>query len=229
MITDTSDLTRNALLRSALSVLFLAVLLFAPGGTLAYWQAWLYGFVFIAGTAALSVYFLRHDPELVRRRMNVGPRAETEPAQKIIMVLVFSGFLLLMIVPGLDNRWHWSDVPTWLVLAANGLVALSFVSFFVVMKQNSYAASTIRVEAGQPVVSTGLYGIVRHPMYSGALLLLFFTPLALGSYWGVLVGVAMLPALIWRLLDEEKVLSRDLSGYTDYCGTTRYRLIPLLW
>ena len=229
MPTNTSDLTRNALLRSALSVLFLAVLLFAPGGTLAYWQAWLYGCVFIAGTAVLSVYFLRHDPELVRRRMNVGPRAETEPAQKIIMVLVFSGFLLLMIVPGLDNRWHWSDVPTWLVLAANGLVALSFVSFFVVMKQNSYAASTIRVEAGQPVVSTGLYGIVRHPMYSGALLLLFFTPLALGSYWGVLVGVAMLPALIWRLLDEEKVLSRDLSGYTDYCRTTRYRLIPLLW
>ena len=229
MTTDTSDLTRNALLRSALSVLFLAVLLFAPAGTLAYWQAWLYSFVFISGVAAISVYFVKHDPDLVRRRMNVGPGAETEPAQKIIMVLVAGGFLLLMIVPGLDHRWHSSDVPTWLVLAANGLVALSFVLFFVVMKQNSYAASTVTVEAGQPVVSTGLYGIIRHPMYSGALLLLFFAPLALGSYWGLLVGVAMLPALIWRLLDEERFLKINLPGYADYCRKTRYRLIPFLW
>jgi protein-S-isoprenylcysteine O-methyltransferase Ste14 len=229
MSTDTSDLTRNALLRSALSVLLMAVLLFAPAGTLVYWQAWLYGFVFIAGAAAPSVYFLKHDPELIRRRMKAGPRAETEPAQKIIMVLVFGGFLLLMIVPGLDHRWHWSDVPTWAALASNGLVAVSFVVFFVVMRQNSYAASTITVEPGQPVVSTGVYGIVRHPMYLGALLLLFFVPPALGSYWGMLVGVAMLPALMWRLLDEEKVLSRDLPGYTDYCRKTRYRLIPFLW
>lgn len=229
MTMETSDLTRHAPRRSALSVLFVAVLLFAPAGTLAYWQAWLYGFVFIAGVAAISVYFLKHDPDLVRRRMNVGPRAETEPAQKIIMFLVSSGFLLLMIVPGLDHRWHWSDVPTWLVLAANGLIALSFVVFFVVMKQNSYAASTVTVESGQPVVSTGLYGVVRHPMYSGALLLLFFAPLALGSYWGLLVGVAMVPALIWRLLDEERFLKINLPGYADYCHKTRYRLIPFLW
>jgi protein-S-isoprenylcysteine O-methyltransferase Ste14 len=229
MNTDTSDLTRNALLRSALSVLFTAVLLFAPAGTLHYWQAWLYGFVFIAGVAVISVYFLKHDPDLVRRRMNVGPGAETEPAQKIIMVLVLSGFLLLIVVPGVDHRWHWSDIPSWLVLVANGLVALSFVVFFVVMMQNSYAASTIRVEAGQPVISTGLYGIVRHPMYSGALLLLFFTPLALGSYWGLLVGMAMLPALIWRLLDEERFLKINLPGYANYCRKTRYRLVPFLW
>jgi protein-S-isoprenylcysteine O-methyltransferase Ste14 len=229
MTTDTTDLTRNALLRSLLSVLFTAVLLFAPAGTLNYWQAWLYGFVFIAGSAALSLYFLKHDPELVRRRMNVGPKAETEPAQKIIMILIFSGFLLLMIVPGLDHRWHWSAVPAWLVLVSNGLVALSFVAFFVVMKQNNYAASTIRVEAGQPVVSTGLYGIVRHPMYSGGLLLVFFAPLGLGSYWGLLIALATLPALIWRLLDEERVSARDLSGYKEYCAKTRYRLIPLLW
>ena len=229
MSTDASDLTRNALLRSALSVLFTAVLLFAPAGTFAYWQAWLYGFVFIAGTTALSVYFLKHDPELVRRRMRVGPKAETESAQKIIMVLIFSGFLLLIIVPSLDHRWHWSAVPVWLVLFANGLVALSFGAFFVVMKKNSYAASTITVEAGQPVVSTGLYGVVRHPMYSGALLLLFFTPLALGSYRGLLVGVAMLPALIWRLLDEERFLKLNLPGYAEYCRKVRYRLVPGTW
>ena len=155
MTADTGDLTRHALLRSVVSVLFIAVLLFAPAGTLNYWQAWLYGFVFVTGTAALSVYFLKHDPELVRRRMNVGPKAETEPTQKIIMLLIFGGFLLLMVVPGLDHRWHLSDVPAWLVLLANAMVALSFAVFFVVMKQNSYAASTITVEPNQPVVSTG--------------------------------------------------------------------------
>ncbi len=229
MTADTSDLTRNALLRSSISVLFFAALLFAPAGTLNYWQAWLYGFVFIASTAAIAIYFLKHDPGLVRRRMKAGPRAETEPAQKIIMLLVVSGFLLMMIVPGLDRRWHWSEVPIGLVLAANAFVALSFVGFFFVMKQNSYAASTITVETGQPVVSSGLYGIVRHPMYSSALLLVIFAPLALGSYWALLVTVLMLPTLIWRLLDEERYLKRNLTGYTDYCLKARYRLIPELW
>jgi protein-S-isoprenylcysteine O-methyltransferase Ste14 len=229
MTADTGDLTRHALLRSGVSVLFIAVLLFAPGGTLNYWQAWLYGFVFVAGMATLSVYFLKHDPELVRRRMNAGPKAETEPAQKIIMLLIFSGFLLLTVVLGFDRRWHWSDVPVWLVLLANAMVALSFAVFFIVMKQNSYAASTITVEPNQPVVSIGFYGIVRHPMYSGGLLLVVFAPLALGSYWGLLAAAAIMPALIWRLLDEERFLKFNLAGYTNYCRTTRYRLIPFLW
>ena len=99
------------------------------------------------------------------------------------------------------------------------MIGVAFAVFFVVLKQNSYAASTVTVEPGQPVISTGVYGIVRHPMYAGALLLVVFTPLALGSYWGLLVAVACLPALAWRLLDEEKVLRRDLPGYADYCRT----------
>jgi protein-S-isoprenylcysteine O-methyltransferase Ste14 len=229
MSTDTNDLTRYALLRSVLSILVFATLLFAPAGTLHYWQAGLYGLVFIAGTATISVYFLKHDPKLVERRMKVGPRAETEPAQKVIMTIILLGFLLLAIVPGLDHRWHWSTVPVWLALTANAAVALSFVVFFVVMKQNSYAASTIRVEVGQPVVSTGLYGSVRHPMYSGGLLLMLSTPLALGSYWGLLIAVTILPALIWRLLDEERYLKLNLPGYADYCRRVHYRLVPHVW
>jgi protein-S-isoprenylcysteine O-methyltransferase Ste14 len=229
MTTDNSDLTRHALLRSSTSILFFAVLLFAPAGTLNYWRAWLYGFVFIGGSAVIAVYFLKHDRKLIERRMKAGPRAETEPTQKIIITIIMIGFLLLMFVPGLDHRWHWSNVPAWLALVCNAFVAASFAAFFVVLKQNSYAASTVRVETGQPVVSTGLYAIVRHPMYSGALSLMIATPLALGSYWGLLIAAASLPALIWRLLDEEKVLSRDLPGYTEYCRKTRYRLIPLLW
>ena len=172
---------------------------------------------------------LKHDPKLVERRMKVGPAAEQRPVQKIIMAITLVGFILLIVVPGFDFRWHWSAVPTWLVLAADALLALSFVIFFIVLRQNSYAASTIRVEADQPVVSTGLYAIVRHPLYSGALLLLLATPLALGSYWGGLVAFALIPVLLWRLLDEERFLKQNLPGYAEYCHATRFRLIPLIW
>jgi protein-S-isoprenylcysteine O-methyltransferase Ste14 len=115
------------------------------------------------------------------------------------------------------------------VLAANAVLALSFAIFFIVLKQNSFAASTIRVEADQPVVSTGLYAIVRHPLYSGALLLMLATPLALGSYWTLLVAFALIPVLMWRLLDEERFLTQNLPGYADYCRATRFRLIPSIW
>lgn len=228
MAATASDLRRTARRRQILFLPFFALVLFGPAGSLHFWQAWLFGFVFIASTSALALYFMKHDPALIERRRAVGPAAERESAQKVIMTMVSAGFLLLIVVPGLDHRWYWSDVPTWLVLAADIGVVLSCVVFFVVMKQNSYAAATIRVEAGQPVISTGLYGIVRHPMYSGALLLLC-TPLALGSYWGVLVALANLPVLAWRLLDEERYLARNLPGYTEYCARTRYRLIPLVW
>lgn len=215
--------------RSLLSILALGVLLFAPAGSLRFWEGWLYGFVFVAATTAMSIYFLKHDPKLIERRMHVGPKAEQIPAQKIIMTITLLGFVMLLGLPGFDHRWQWSAVPPWLVLVANTGVALSFGIFFVVLKQNSYAASTIRVEAGQPVVSTGAYAIVRHPLYSGALLLLAFTPLALGSYWTLLVAVAMVPALAWRLLDEERFLKQNLPGYADYCRATRFRLIPGVW
>jgi protein-S-isoprenylcysteine O-methyltransferase Ste14 len=161
--------------------------------------------------------------------MHVGPFAEQRPTQKIIMAITLVGFVSLLVLPGLDHRWHWSAVPLWLVLAANAGVVLSFVVFFIVLKQNSYAASTIRVETGQPVVSTGAYAIVRHPLYSGALLFLLFTPLALGSCWTLLVLIPVIPVLAWRLLDEERFLQQNLPGYAEYCRATRFRLIPWIW
>ena len=225
----TSGVGRQAWSRSALFVLFLALLLFVPAGSLRFWQGWLYGFVFISSTITVSAYFLKYDPKLVERRMHAGPTAEQEPTQKLIMAMTSVGVVLLFVLPGFDHRWHWSAVPAWLVFAANAAVALSFCIFFAVLKQNRYAASTIRVEADQPVVSTGAYGIVRHPLYSGALLLLIFTPLALGSYWGLLVLVPIIPLLVWRLLDEERFLKQNLPGYADYCRATRFRLIPGIW
>ena len=229
MAASVSALNRRAWVRSALSVLALAAILFVPAGSLRFWQGWLYGFVFVVATAAISIYFLKHDPKLVERRMHVGPLAEQRPTQKIIMAITLVGFVSLLALPGLDYRWHWSAVPLWLVLAANAGVALSFVVFFIVLKQNSYAASTIRVETGQPVVSTGAYAIVRHPLYSGALLFLLFTPLALGSCWTLLVLIPVIPVLAWRLLDEERFLQQNLPGYAEYCRATRFRLIPWIW
>lgn len=229
MAANTTSISRRAWIGTARLVLFLALLLFAPAWSLRYWQAWLYGFIFVASTSLIAGYFLKHDPKLVERRIAVGPAAEERPEQKIIMTLTSIAFVLLLAVPGFDHRWHWSTVPSWLVLAANGIVALSFVIFFLVLNQNRYAASTIRVEANQPVISTGAYAIVRHPLYAGALLLVFFTPLALGSYWGLLVLIPIVPVLAWRLLDEEQYLSSHLPNYDEYCRKTRYRLIPLVW
>jgi len=224
-----STLNQRAWVRSVLSLVVFMAMLFIPAGTLQFWPGWLYGFIFAASTTAISVYFLKHDPKLVERRMKVGPAAEQRPAQKIIMAITLAGFILLIVLPGLDYRWHWSYMPPWLVLAANVVLVLSFAICFIVLKQNSYAASTIRVEADQPVVSTGLYAIVRHPLYSGALLLMLVTPPALGSYWTLLVVFALIPVLMWRLLDEERFLKQNLPGYADYCRTTRFRLIPLIW
>ena len=229
MTTDVGALNKEAWTRSALGVLALAAMLFVPAGTLRFWQGWLFGAVFVAATGAISIYFLRHDPKLVERRMKVGPAAEQEPTQKIIIAITLLGFILLMVLPGLDRRWHWSAVPAWVVIAANVGVALSFWIFFIVLRQNSFAASTIRVEPNQPVVSTGTYAIVRHPLYSGALLLLIVTPLALGSSRTLLVSAAMAPLLAWRLLDEERFLKQNLPGYTGYCERVRYRLVPGIW
>ena len=224
-----TNLKRRMWVQTALFVPVLALLLFAPAGSLHYWQAWVFGLVLVAASFALGAYFLTHDPALIERRMTAGPAAEKEPAQKIIISVIMIGFFLMMVLPGFDYRWRWSSVPVWLVLLADAGVALSFVIFFFVMKQNSYAASTIRVETGQPVISTGLYGVVRHPMYAGALLLLLSAPLALGSYWTLLVLIPIFPVLAWRLLDEEQFLRRNLPGYAEYCRTVRYRLIPGLW
>jgi len=222
-------LIRRAWPRQTLFTLLYAALLFRAAGTLEYWQGWLFLIAFIGSSIALGFYFVQHDPALAERRMRAGPAAEREQSQKIIIALIMIGFLLLSILPALDYRWHWSTVPAWLAVLANIGIVASFVIFFWVMKQNSYAAAAIRVEAGQPVICTGLYGVVRHPMYSGALLLMICMPPALGSYWSLLLLIPMAAILAWRLLDEEKVLRRDLPGYTEYCQQVRYRLIPYVW
>ena len=207
----------------------MVLLLFLPGWSLCFWQGWTFLAVFCGACAASTLYFLKHDPKLIARRMAVGASAEKEPMQKIIMAITSVCFFLLIFIPVLDHRQHWSNVPTWLAIAGDAGIALSFFLVTLVLRQNSFAAATIRVEAGQPVISTGAYALVRHPMYAAALPMFVCMPLALGSYWGLLVVLAILPALIWRLLDEERYLKINLPGYAGYCRRVRYRLIPSLW
>jgi len=161
--------------------------------------------------------------------MRGGPAAEKDPNQKIIMIFTSLGFIGLMIFPALDHRFVWSRMPPCVALAGDLLVALGFLVIFFVFKENTFSSATIELAPNQKVISTGPYAVVRHPMYAGALVLLLGIPIALGSWWGLLVLVSMLPALIWRLLDEEKFLAGNLTGYAEYQNKVRFRLIPLVW
>ena len=204
-------------------------LLFIPSGTLNYWQGWVYMAVFIICSAAYTVYLAKHDPALLKRRTEAGISHEKEPAQKVIIFCLFVTSIVLVILSPLDVRFHWSLVPWYVSLIGNVLVAFSFYIFYLVSKVNTYAAATIRVEEGQKVIMTGLYGFIRHPMYLGGLFLFLGTPLALGSWWTLLLAPVFLSILVARILNEEKILARDLPGYTEYQKKVTTRLIPFIW
>lgn len=204
----------------------MGLLIFAPAGDVRFWQGWAFLAVFFGASALITRDLMANDPALLDRRLHGGPTAETEPAQRLIMAFMSLGFVALLVVPGFDRRFGWSEAPVLVSLAGDALVAGGFYVVFLVFRQNSFASSTIGVAPGQKLVSTGLYAVVRHPMYAGALLYLVGTPLALASYWGLAPLALMLPFLIWRLKDEERVLERDLPGYSEYMKVVRYRLAP---
>jgi protein-S-isoprenylcysteine O-methyltransferase Ste14 len=209
--------------------LVLAACLFLPAGAWNYWQGWAFLVVFELCAQAFGVYFLVNDRKAIERRMRVGPTAEREPAQKIVSGLIIANFIAALIVPALDHRFGWSPAAPAVSILGDAVVACSFLIFFFVLKANRYAASTIQVEEGQPVISSGPYAFVRHPMYAGALVLIAGIPLALGSWCGVLLLVPFLAALLWRLLDEERFLGENLPGYAAYAQQVRYRLIPAIF
>jgi protein-S-isoprenylcysteine O-methyltransferase Ste14 len=161
--------------------------------------------------------------------MNGGPIAEKRGTQKVIMLGTSMGFIALLVIPALDHRYGWSHVPLYGVLAGDALVAVGFYFIFLVYRENTFSSATIEVVPGQKVITTGPYAIVRHPMYASVLLYLVGTPLALGSYWGLVPLAGMLPFLLWRLFDEERLLRERLPGYTDYQEKVRHRLVPRIW
>jgi protein-S-isoprenylcysteine O-methyltransferase Ste14 len=223
------DLAKRALAGLARFQIALALMIILPAWSLTYWQGWLYWLLFGVSCVLITLYFLRHDRALIERRMQAGPAAETEPRQKLILTFASVALVATYVIAPLDHRFGWSTVPAWLALTADAVVAISFYGFFLTFRQNAFAAATVRVESEQRVISTGLYAIVRHPMYAFAVLLFLATPLALGSWWGLVPAALLLATLVWRLLDEERYLARNLPGYADYQRQVRTRLVPGIW
>lgn len=219
----------QTLASAVLGVAYFVAVLFWPAGTFDYWQAWVFLTVFMVTTLGPSGWLAVRHPDVLARRMKAGPTAETRPAQRLIITLTLMLVTATFVLSSLDHRFGWSSVPVWLVILGNILVALGLSGAQLVIVQNHYAAATIRIEADQPLVSTGLYGLVRHPMYTAASVMMLGTPLALDSLWGLLAVAASAPVLVARILDEEKMLTAGLPGYRDYQRQVRYRLVPAVW
>jgi protein-S-isoprenylcysteine O-methyltransferase Ste14 len=219
----------QAVAASLFGLVFFGVFLFGPAGTFTYWQAWVFIAIFTAMSSGPTMYWGLRKPDVLRRRMHAGPIAETRTAQKFATVGTVAMVIAVLIVSALDHRFGWSQVPTPVVVVGNILVAVGLGVAMMVVNQNDYAAATITVEADQPVISTGLYGLVRHPMYAGALIMMVGMPLALDSYWGLLTVLPGLAVLAFRIVDEEKMLRQELAGYDEYAHTVHYRLVPGVW
>jgi len=204
----------------------LGLLVLAPAGTFDFWQFYVYTGILIIPMTFVLFYFLKKDPQFLERRTRAE---EKEKAQKIIQIVFSTVFLFGFIVPGLDKRFGWSEIPVYLVLIADLVILLGYLLIFFVFRQNSYASRVVEVDKGQKVITTGLYNFVRHPMYLGVLAMYMPSPVALGSYWGLIPMAGIPLGIVLRILNEEKVLRRDLPGYAEYCKKTKYRLIPLIW
>lgn len=212
--------------RLAASLPILFALFFLPAGTWNYWQAWVYIAVLFIPMLFVLIYLLRKDPALLERRMKMK---ETQTQQKRVILASLFYFLLIFGLPGLDRRFGWSAVPTALVLGADAVILAGYYIFFIVLRENSYASRVVEVTAGQKVISSGPYAVVRHPMYLGVFLMYVFSPLALGSYWAFIPAILILPILAARIRNEESVLKKELEGYAEYQQKTRYRLFPGIW
>ena len=222
-------LYRQTLFESIFGVPVFLALIFVPAWTWHYWQGWLFLGVFAASTTGFTIYLARYDRPLLERRLKAGPQHEQERSQQIIVSLVYVVFAAFIVLSALDHRYGFSPVAPWVSVLGNVVIVLSFLFMLWVLSVNTYAASNIRVEAGQKVIDTGPYAYVRHPMYAGAVWLFVGMPLALGSWWSIGLIVFVVPVLLWRLLDEERILDRDLPGYAEYRRRVRYRLIPYVW
>jgi protein-S-isoprenylcysteine O-methyltransferase Ste14 len=207
----------------------MATSLFLPAWTLDYREAWVFLAVFFTPVLAITLYLITRDPKLLERRINAGPGAEKERSQKIIQFLATIAFIMIFVLSAFDHRFKWSRVPMFLVAAGDICVALGLLIVFFVFKENSFASATIEVGNEQTLVSTGPYALVRHPMYFGAFVMLLGTPLALGSWWGLLTVIPIIVVIIWRLLDEELFLEKNLPGYLAYRDMVKYRLLPFIW
>ena len=211
------------ILRAGLGIGVFLAMLFGPAGSWAYWPAWLYLGVFLIPMSIGTLYFWRHDKLLLERRME---RNEQRDEQRTIIGLFNLVFLAGFMLPGFDYRFGWSQLPAAVIVAASVVVLLGYLGTLWVMRTNSFAARTVRVEEGQELITTGPYAHVRHPMYTAVTAMMLATPWALGSWVAAPVFLLVVPLLMWRIRNEEQMLREELAGYPAYCEQVRWRLIP---
>ena len=223
------ELHRKALGGILRTFFMLLAAIFLPAWTLRWWQGWACLAAFFVPACIITVWVAKHDPALLERRLKAGAKAEKEKGQKIVQAITAIVFLADFGIPALDHRFGWSRVPAYGAIIGDLMMVTGFVIVFYVFRANSFTSGIIEVTEDQRVISTGPYALVRHPMYSGGLIMLFGIPLALGSWWGMLVNIPMVAAIIWRLLDEERFLVGKLPGYAEYLESVRYRLAPFVW
>jgi protein-S-isoprenylcysteine O-methyltransferase Ste14 len=223
---STGDIKKGALLRVGLGLPLIGLVIILPAGKWDYWQGWLYMFILFIPMFFVLSYLLKNDPALLERRMRTR---EKETAQRRIVGLSLIYFLVAFTLPGLDVRFGWSNVPPWVSIIASVLVFTGYMIFVWVLLTNSYLSRVVEVDTGQKVITTGPYGIVRHPMYAGISLMYIASPVALGSFWALIPAVFIVPLLVARLRNEEQVLRRDLPGYEEYTHKVKYRLLPGIW
>lgn len=219
----------KTVISSVISLVLFAALLFIPAGTVSYWQGWAFLTVFCAVSLGPSIYLARTDPAALERRTHAGPTAESRPVQKVVVAGTFITFAAALVIPAFDYRFGWSQVPAVVSIVGLAFVAIGLGLAMAVVLQNRYASANITVEHDQPLVTTGLYSLVRHPMYCGTIIMMIGMPLALGSYWALLLAIPGIGLLAARIHDEEKMLVEELPGYREYITKVRYRMVPLIW
>ncbi|MDD4298002.1 MAG: isoprenylcysteine carboxylmethyltransferase family protein [Ruminiclostridium sp.] len=209
-----------------MGVILLSLLLFIPAGTLSYWNAWLFMGILFIPMFIVGIVLMVKNPELLRKRLN---SKEKETEQKSVILIGNLMFICGFVVAGLDYRFHWFILPKWLVITATVIFIIAYLIYVEVLRENSYLSRTIEIQEDQKVIDTGVYGIVRHPMYSSTILLFLSMPLVLGSFFSFVIFLTYPAVLIKRIKNEEQVLEKGLAGYTEYKKRVKYRLFPLIW
>jgi protein-S-isoprenylcysteine O-methyltransferase Ste14 len=216
----------TALMKFIMGFVFIGLLLFLPAGTFDYMNGWLFIGLLFGPMLILGAILFIKAPDLLEKRLNAK---EEEDTQKGVVAISGLLFLLEFIVAGLDYRFGWSQIPSWLIIVASVVFLISYVLYVEVVRENAYLSRTIEVQENQKVVDTGLYGIVRHPMYAVTLWLFLATPIILGSWWALVCFSPYIIVMVVRIRNEEKVLADGLEGYSDYMKRVKYRIMPLIW
>jgi protein-S-isoprenylcysteine O-methyltransferase Ste14 len=221
-----SKLFVQAMTKYMFGLLFVGALIFLPAGTFAYWQGWLLICILFIPMFIAGLVMMKKSPELLWKRLNLK---EEQDEQKVVILLSGLMFLAAFIVAGLNYRFGWILLPAWVSYAAAAVFLAAYALYAEVLRENAYLSRTVEVQEGQKVIDTGLYGIVRHPMYMTTLLLFLSMPLVLGSILSFVITLLYIPIIAKRIRNEEQVLENGLEGYTEYKKRVKYKVIPFLW